>query len=315
MNNITQLDFDDVVKAHQRIEKYINKTPIFTSEVLNKKFGAQVFFKMENEQVTKSFKARGAFNAVLAYKEKHGKFPEKIVVQSSGNHAQAIASACKEFGIKALVYMITKAPEIKVNATRALGAEVILLEKRAEVNATAEAKQQEGYFLIHPSDNDDVICGQGTAALEALEEIGEVEAIFAPCGGGGIVSGCFLAAQKLSPKAKVFACEPLNGNDVARSIRENRIVAFEDTPNTIADGARTLHSSKRCLSYIKQMAGVLEIKEEEIAFWQQEFSEILSKKIETTSALAIAGVEKFLKENPSLENPKILVIISGGNIA
>lgn len=314
MNNITQLNFDDVVAAHNRIKNHINKTPVFTSEILNKKLGARIFFKMENEQIAKSFKARGAFNAILNYKEKHGNFPEKIVVQSSGNHAQAIANACKEFGIPALVYMITKASPAKIAATKALGAEVVLLEKRSEVNETAEKKQQEGYVLIHPSDNDDVICGQGTSALEAIQEIGEVDAIFAPCGGGGLVSGCFLVAQKLSPKAKVFACEPLNGNDVAISIRENKIFAFEDTPNTIADGARTLHSSQRCLSYIKQMAGVLEITEEEIDSWQKEFSEIFGKKIETTPALAIGGAERFLKENSNLNNPKILVIISGGNV-
>ncbi len=314
MNNIAQLNFDDVVAAHNRIKNHVNKTPIFTSEILNKKLGAQIFFKMENEQVAKSFKARGAFNAILNYKEKHGNFPEKIVVQSSGNHAQAIANACKEFGISALVYMITKASPAKINATKALGAEVVLLEKRSEVNEAAEKKQQEGYVFIHPSDNDDVICGQGTSALEALQEIGEVDAIFAPCGGGGLLSGCFLVAQKLSPKAKVFACEPLNGNDVAISIRENKIFAFEDTPNTIADGARTLHSSQRCLSYIKQMAGVLEITEEEIDFWQKEFSEIFGKKIETTPALAIAGAERFLKENINLNNLKVLVIVSGGNI-
>lgn len=148
MNNIAQLNFDDVVAAHNRIKNHVNKTPIFTSEILNKKLGAQIFFKMENEQVAKSFKARGAFNAILNYKEKHGNFPEKIVVQSSGNHAQAIANACKEFGISALVYMITKASPAKINATKALGAEVVLLEKRSEVNEAAEKNSKKDMFLF-----------------------------------------------------------------------------------------------------------------------------------------------------------------------
>ncbi len=308
---MSKLTFRNVVEAHNRIREYIVNTAVISSEKLNQELGAQVFFKMENQQVTKSFKARGAFNAILTYKEKHGKFPEKIVVQSSGNHAQAIAFACKQFGIKALIYMITKASPLKIKATRDLGAEVVLLEKRSDVNKMAEEKQKEGYFFIHTSGDADVICGQGTSAFEALSEIGEVDAIFAPCGGGGLVSGCFLAAQELSPKALTFACEPLNGNDVANSLRAKKIVGFDDTPNTIADGARTLRTSEICFDHIKQMAGVLEISESEIEKWQKKLSEILEQKIEPTSALAIAGAVQVLK---SKKAAKILVVISGGNI-
>ncbi len=310
MNSLT---FQNVFLAHERIKNHVKNTPVISNAKLNEELGAQIFFKMENQQITNSFKARGAFNAILSYKEKHGKFPEKIVVQSSGNHAQAIAFACKEFGIKALIFMIAKASPVKIKAARDLGAEVILLEKRSEVNEQAAAKEKEGYFFIHPSADAQVICGQGASALEALTEIGEVEAIFAPCGGGGLVSGCFLAAQKLSPKAKVFACEPLNGNDVARSIREGKIVGFDDTPNTIADGARTLATSEICFQFIKQMAGVLEISEEEIFFWQKKLSESLGQKIEPTSALAIAGAAQFLEKNSQAKGAKILAIISGGN--
>lgn len=316
MNN---LDFDDIAAAHNRIKNYIKNTPLISNEKLDEELGAQVFFKMESQQETNSFKARGAFNAVLAYKEKHGKFPEKIVVQSSGNHAQAIANVCKKFGIKALIYMIAKASPVKIEAARKLGAEVVLLEKRSEVNAAAEAKQKEGYFFIHPSDDDDVICGQGTSALEALTEINgkgvAIDAIFMPCGGGGLASGVFLAAQKLAPQAKIFACEPLNANDVAISFRTNEIFSFADTPDTIADGTRTLATSQRCFNYLKQFDGILEIPEEKIIFWQKKLSEVLQQKIEPTSALAVAGAEQFLKNNSTLKNQKILVIISGGNVA
>jgi len=311
---MTALTFSDVLTAQNRIKNYIKNTPLLSDEKLNEELGAKVFFKMENQQVTNSFKARGAFNAVLAYKEKHGKFPEKIVVQSSGNHAQAIAYVCKKFGIKALIYMISKASPVKIQAARDLGAEVVLLEKRSDVNAKAEEKQKEGYFFIHPSADADVICGQGTSALEALQEIGEVAAIFAPCGGGGLASGCFLAAQGLSPKAKSFACEPANANDVAISFRSGKIYAFEDTPNTIADGTRTLATSEICFSFLKRFEGISEISEEEIIFWQKKLSEILQQKIEPTSALAIAGLNQYVKNNPSAKNQKFLVIISGGNI-
>ena len=306
---------NEILLAANRIKNHIKNTPVISDQKLNEELGAQIFFKMENQQETNSFKARGAFNAILSYKEKHGKFPEKIVAQSSGNHGQGIAYACKKFGIKALIYMINKASPLKIAAVKNLGAEVILLEKRSDVNAQALEKQKDGYVFIHTSGDANVISGQGTAALEALAEIGEVDAIFAPCGGGGLISGCFLAAQNLSPKAKIFACEPLSANDVAQSVRERKIIGFEDTPNTIADGARTLATSEICFQYLKQIAGILEISEEEIIFWQKKLSESLQQKIEPTSALAIAGAKQFLVNNPQEKNQKILVIISGGNVA
>ncbi len=131
---MNELNFEHVLKARQRIKNHIEKTPLISHEKLNQELGAQVFLKMENQQKTKSFKARGAFNAILKYQEDHGNFPQKIVVQSSGNHAQAVAYVCKKFGIKALIYMITKASPLKIKAAQDLGAEVILLEKRSEVN-------------------------------------------------------------------------------------------------------------------------------------------------------------------------------------
>ncbi len=310
---MNQLTFEQVKLAANRLQNHIEKTPVIVSEELNRELGAQIFFKMENQQKTKSFKARGAFNSLLAYKEKHGEFPKKVVAQSSGNHAQAIAKACQEFGIPALIYMITKASPVKIAATRALGAEVVLLEKRAEVNKAAEDKQKEGYFFVHPNDGDDVLCGQGTSAFEALSEIGEVDAIFAPCGGGGLVAGTYLASLGLSPQAQVFACEPLIANDAARSVRLGKIVGYEDTPNTVADGARTLHVLPQSFSHLQKVAGFCEIAEEEIIAWQKKLSEVLEQKIEPTSALAIAGATQFLKNNPQAQNPKILVIISGGN--
>ena len=308
------LTFNDVSSAHSRIKNHIKNTPVISNKKLNEALGAEVFFKMDNQQEAGSFKARGAFNAILTYQEKHGKFPEKIVVQSSGNHATAIAFACKKFGIPALIYMIRNASPFKIAAVKNFGAEVVLLEKRSEVNRMAEEKQKEGYFFIHPSSGEDVICGQGTATFEALSEIGKVSAIFTPCGGGGLVVGSFLAAQKLSPAAKIFGCEPLNANDVAISLREGKIFHFEDTPNTIADGARTLAISERCFGYVKQLAGILEISEEEIFFWQKKLAEELQQKIEPTSALAIAGAAQFLKKSPEKKNQKILVVISGGNV-
>ncbi len=314
LKNMNELNFQDILSAENRIKNYIKNTAIISNKKIDELLGAEIFFKMDNRQETNSFKARGAFNAVLAFKEKHGFLPEKIVAQSSGNHAQAVAFVGKKFNIPVIIYMAKITSPIKVDATRKLGAEVILCEKRSEANRLAEEKQQEGYFFIHPSDNDDVIAGQGTCVLEAIEKIGEVSAIFAPCGGGGLLSGCLIAKRGVSPHAQVFGCEPLNANDASRSVLENKIVGFEESPMTIADGARTLKVAQRCFNYLKQLNGILEISEEEIIFWQKELEKEFQEKIEPTSALSIAGCAQYIKNNSQLKNQKFLVIISGGNL-
>jgi threonine dehydratase len=311
---MNELGFEDVLKAHQRIKNYIIETPVVVIEEINNELNADVFFKLENQQKVNAFKARGAFNAVLSYQEKYKKLPEKIVAQSSGNHAQAIALIGKTFNIPTLIYMAKTASKFKIEASRNLGAEVILCEKRSEANRLAEEKEKSGYFFIHPSGNEDVISGQGTSCFEALKKIGEVDAIFAPCGGGGLVIGCLLASQVLSPKAKIFGCEPLNANDASISVKEGKIFHFEDSPNTIADGARTLAVTELCFHYLKKLSGILEISEEEIIFWQKKLSKHLQEKIETTSALGIAGAVKFLEKKRNEKRKKILVIISGGNL-
>jgi threonine dehydratase len=309
-----ELDFQDILSAENRIKNYIKNTAIISDKKINDFLGAQIFFKMDNRQETNSFKARGAFNAVLSFKEKNGFFPEKIVAQSSGNHAQAVAFVAKKFNIPVIVYMAKITSPIKVEATRQLGAEVVLCEKRSEANRLAEEKQQEGYFFIHPSDNDDVIAGQGTCVLEAIEKIGEVSAIFAPCGGGGLLSGCLIAKSGVSNQAQVFGCEPLNANDASQSVLQDKIVGFEESPTTIADGARTLKVAPRCFNYLKKLNGILEISEEEIIFWQKKLEQEFQEKIEPTSALSIAGCQRYIKNNPQAKNQKILAIISGGNL-
>ncbi len=311
---MNELNFQDILLAENRIKNYIKNTAIISNKKIDELLGAEIFFKMDNRQETNSFKARGAFNAVLAFKEKHGFFPQKIVAQSSGNHAQAVAFVGKKFNIPVIIYMAKITSPIKVEATRKLDAEVILCEKRSEANRLAEEKQQEGYFFIHPSDNDDVIAGQGTCVLEAVKEIGEVSAIFAPCGGGGLLSGCLIAKNGISPQAQVFGCEPLNANDASRSVLENKIVGFEESPLTIADGARTLKVAPRCFNYLKKLNGILEISEEEIIFWQKKLEQELQEKIEPTSALSIAGCAQYIKNNPQTKNQKFLAIISGGNL-
>lgn len=311
------LCLEDVKKASRRIKNHIKNTPLISNEIINEKLGAQLFFKMENQQVTKSFKARGAFNAILEYEEKYGHLPEKIVASSSGNHAQAIAHVCKEFGLEAKIHMMAKASQFKIAATQKLGAKVILHEKRA--NADQEAKQdgENGYFFVHPSMSDEVICGQGTATLEAAEKLNKenikIDAIFTPCGGGGLLSGALVAAKAFKEEPQVWGCEPKNANDAILSLKNGKIFKFEDTPQSIADGARTLAITENTFKYLKKTNGILAIEEELIKSAQEELVEILGEKIEPTSALAFTGAKQFLQKNKNLQNLKILIIISGGN--
>src|SRR5690606_15817128 len=173
-------------------------------------------------------KARGALNHLLYLKEQN-RLPQKVVAVSSGNHAQAVAYACKILNIPALVYTSKITSSLKIQATRTYGAEVIITEKRKEANELALSKIKEGYHLLHPYDDDLVIAGQATTCLEALEEINdEIDAIFSPCGGGGLPSGTYLSAKQLKNKPQIFACEPLIANDAAISLKTGKIYSFEE---------------------------------------------------------------------------------------
>lgn len=307
------LSFDDVLEAYRRTKNYIINTPVVSCEFLNEKLQNQIFFKLEPHQRTGSFKARGALNHLLYYKEIK-QLPKKVVAFSSGNHAQALAYTSKMLGIEALIYSSKVASPLKMQLTRMMGAEVVITERRIQAEEAVAQKVKEGYHFVHPSDDDLIIAGQGTSCLEALEDIGEVDGIFAPCGGGGLISGCYLAAQKAKNHPKIFAVEPENANDAARSIRDGKIFRFEDSPPTICDGARTLAISERTFQYLKKMHGIIETSEEEIIYWTQWLHYLLKTTVETTSSMAMAGCFKYIKEN-NLRNQKFLVILSGGNIA
>ena len=313
------LSFNDIAEAKNRIQNYVVKTPILTNQILNQKLGAEIFFKCENFQTTGSFKLRGAVNKILKFKEQNGYFPEKIVAVSSGNHAQAVAYLAKQFGIKALIYMEEKASPYKVKATRNYGAEVVLTKTKKETEIYAEERVSEGYLYIHSSNDEDIVCGQGTACLEAIQEVGDFDVVFTCCGGGGLIAGTYLACQNPASgqkvKPQIFACEPLNANDTAISYRTGKIYSFEETPNSIADGAKTLRPSAVNFPYIQKLNGVYEISEEEIIRWTQIISASLKIFIEPTSALGIAACAEFIKTNKPTTKLKILVILSGGNMS
>ena len=302
------LQSPEVVRsAHKRIAPHIHRTPLMGSLLLDNWLGHEVNFKVEGFQKAGAFKIRGALNALLTLKEE-GRLPKDVVAFSSGNHAQAVAIAGKMLGVKTTVIMPKYVSKVKQQATMAYGAELLLTDTRQQAEALAAEKAAQGAWLLHPSDDDMVIAGQGTACLEALEDGEKPDAIFSTCGGGGLLSGTWLAAQSIP----VFGAEPQMANDAARSCRTGKIVSFDETPMTIADGARTLHISPRTFAYLRQLAGFYEIPEQDIMYWTQWLHHLLKVVVEPTSAVAMAAAFEWLKAQN--QKKRVLVILSGGNM-
>ena len=302
----------DVENAMVRISKYVNSTPIITSSWLNQQLGHKLYFKAESFQKIGAFKARGACNTIswlIANKQR----PKHIVSNSSGNHAQAVAWAASQFGISATIYMPATASGIKIQATKSYGAEVVLCETRTVADEFVEREaKKEGVYWLPPYNHEQVISGQGTAAYEALKELGEVDAVFAPCGGGGLLSGTLIATRGLTGKASVIGTEPSNANDAAESLKKGSIQRLFTAPNTIADGAMTMSVGELTFRYLKQLDDFYEVSEEQIIYWTQWLNHLLKIRIEPTSAMTMGGVVQWLKKQKS--SKKILIILSGGNI-
>ena len=307
----------DVAAAADRIAPLVRRTPIVTSSLLNRWLGHEFYFKAECLQQVGAFKARGASNAVARLCE-GGPRPRRIVANSSGNHAQAVAWAAQRFGLPARIYMPAQVSPIKAAATREYGAEVVLCPDRAAVDAAvAEAAAEPGVVWIHPFNHPDVIAGQGTAAWEAIAELGAIDAVCVPCGGGGLLAGTSLAARQLSPACQVIGGEPLAANDAARSRRSGRIEQLQVTPDTLADGAMTLSVGDLTFGFIRQADHFYEVEEERIAYWFQWLTHLLKLRIEPTSALAMAAAVSWLAEAEAKADAprRVLVILSGGNVA
>lgn len=307
------LKADLVKKASERLGNQIHRTPVFTSTQLNRFLGHDIHFKMECFQKTGSFKARGAMNTILTLKETK-MLPKEVVTFSSGNHAQALAFAACKLGIKTNVLMSKNASEIKIQSAKNYGANVILCDTRKEAEEAAYSYAENGAYLVHPYDHEAVIAGQGTAAYEALEDMArKPHAIFVPVGGGGLISGTYLAKKLVSPSSKVYGAEPENANDAERSLQQGVIYAFEDSPQTIADGVQALKLSSRTFAHIKQCEGLITSSEEEIIYWTQWLTHLLKATIEPCSALAMASAVKWLKGEKGKKT--VLVMISGGNLS
>lgn len=310
--HFTPLTPDVINIAHERIAPYIHRTPLFSSQHLDEWLGHEIIFKVEALQKTGAFKIRGALNTMLSLKEQ-GRLPKEVVTFSSGNHAQAVALACRMFDIPSTVFMAKFVSPIKKQATQGYGATVITTENRKEAEERTAEMVENGAYVIHPFDNDMVIAGQGTACYEALQDGAKPTAIFAPCGGGGLASGTYLAAQQFAPDVPVFAGEPVNANDATRSYRSGNIIRYPDSPKTIADGVATPSVSPRTFQYLRQLKGFFEVTEDDIIYWTQWLSHFLKTTVEPTSAVAMGAAHQWLKTQT--QKQRALVILTGGNIA
>ncbi|WP_293746072.1 serine/threonine dehydratase [uncultured Paraglaciecola sp.] len=309
---MSSVTFADVQAAKKRISSYINKTPVLESQLLNDWLGHKVMFKAECFQRTGAFKLRGALNMMLKARE-DGRLGTQVVASSSGNHAQAVAYAAKILDVKATIFSAQNVSKVKAAATQYYGATLDLSATRKEADEkVAEAAKQQGVLWMPPFNHDDIIAGQGTATLEALEQTGEVNSVFAPVGGGGLVSGAQVSTRAIYPKASVIGVEPLIANDAAESIRTGVIQSLSEQSNTLADGAATLQVGEKTFPHLQTLNGFYEVDETKIAYWTQWLQHLLKVHVEPTCAMCMGAVVEWLKSQSSEQ--KVLVILSGGNI-
>ncbi|MGC2518655.1 MAG: threo-3-hydroxy-L-aspartate ammonia-lyase [Burkholderiales bacterium] len=303
--------YADIVAAAARLAGHAQRTPVLTSRTVNKRTGAEVLFKCENFQRTGAFKFRGAFNALSQLSPEARR--RGVLAYSSGNHAQAVALAGKLLGIRATIVMPADAPAVKLEATRGYGAEVVLYDRHSQSReALSESIARErGLTLIPPFDHPHVVAGQGTAAMELLEDAGPLDYLFVPCGGGGLISGCAVAASHLAPACRVIGVEPEAGDDATRSFRTKTLQTCHN-PDTIADGARTLSLGKvtfpLLLAYVHDVVTVSDAELARAMFYLWERMKIV---VEPTGALGAAGL--FERRLP-VTGKRVGVILSGGNV-
>lgn len=311
MTNPTLPTYDDVAAAAARLQGHAHRTPVMTSSTLDDALGAQVFFKCENLQRMGAFKFRGAFNALSRFDATQRR--NGVVTFSSGNHAQAIALSARMLGIPATIVMPQDAPAAKVAATRGYGGNVVTYNRYTEDREQIgrELAEKHGLTLIPPYDHADVIAGQGTAAKELFDEVGPLDAVFAPLGGGGLLSGTALATRALSPQAKLYGVEPEAGNDGQQSFRSGAIVHI-DTPRTIADGAQTQHLGNLTFQILRRdVDDILTATDAELVDGMRFFATRMKLIVEPTGCLSLAAARKMKDE---LAGKRIGIVISGGNV-
>jgi threo-3-hydroxy-L-aspartate ammonia-lyase len=316
MSSDLAINYDDIAAAAARIAGVAHRTPVLRSATADRRTGAHLFFKCENLQRMGAFKFRGACNALARFDE--GQRRRGVIAFSSGNHAQAIALAAQLLHMPSVIVMPQDAPAAKLAATRGYqegmaGSEVVLYDRYKEDREAIGRRLagERGMTLIPPFDHPDVMAGQGTAALELIEEVGRLDALLVPLGGGGLLSGCAVAATHLSPGIAVWGVEPEAGNDTQQSLARGEIVRI-DTPRTIADGAQTTSSGNLTFPVIQALSrGVLTVSDAQLVATMRFFAERMKLVVEPTGCL---GAAALLEGAIDLRGARVGVIVSGGNV-
>ncbi|KXU94230.1 serine dehydratase [Caballeronia megalochromosomata] len=303
--------YADVEAAASRIAGVAHRTPVQTSRTLNDMTGAEVFFKCENFQRMGAFKFRGAFNALSKFSPAQRK--AGVVAFSSGNHAQGIALSAQILGIPATIVMPHDAPATKVAATKGYGATVVSFDRYTEDREAIGRRlaEEKGLTLIPPYDHPDILSGQGTAAKELFEEVGALDFLFVPLGGGGLLSGTALSTRALAPQCVLYGVEPEAGNDGQQSFKRGEIVHI-DTPKTIADGAQTQHLGNYTFGIIRRdVDDILTASDADLVDAMKFFASRMKMIVEPTGCLGLAAA---LKLKASVKGKRVGVIVSGGNV-
>ena len=305
------LQFEDIRAAAKRLKGVAHRTPVLRSSTLDTMLGAQVFMKAENLQRMGAFKFRGGFNALNVLTD--AQRARGVVAFSSGNHAQAVALAARLHGCSATIVMPLDAPANKVAATRGYGAEVVLYDRYQEDRAAIAKRivQERGCELIPPYDHLPVMAGQGTAALELIDDCGELDALIVCAGGGGLLSGCAVAARHLLPDITVYRAEPERGNDMQQSLRSQRIVSIE-VPRTICDGQQTQAVGREPFEVIRALVrDVLTASDPAVVEAMRFGFERMKVVLEPSGACALAAL---MVHREQFRGQRVGVTLSGGNI-
>lgn len=306
--------FDDVLAAARRLEGHAHRTPVLRSRTADAECGAELFFKCENFQRVGAFKFRGAFNALARLPEAQRR--TGVVAPSSGNHAQAVALAAQLLGVPATIVMPQDAPAAKLAATRAYvgsGGRVVLYDRYRDdrEQISRELAEREGLTLVPPYDHPDVIAGQGTAALELIDEVGPLDALFVCVGGGGLLAGSALTMRARSPAGQVYGVEPEAGNDAQQSLRSGQRVRI-DTPKTIADGAQTRQLGALPFEIIRRdVTDILTVSDAQLVDAMRWFAERMKIVVEPTGGLGFAGARAMKAD---LQGRRVGIVVSGGNV-
>lgn len=302
--------FSDIEKAHTRIRPYIHQTPVLSSQSINEIVGANLFFKCENLQKVGAFKFRGACNSVFSLTDEEAQ--NGVCTHSSGNHAAALALAARMRGIPAYIVMPENAPEIKKIAVAGYGAQITFCTPTLEARESTLKKvaEETGATEIHPYNYFNVICGQGTAAKELIEEIGQLDIVMAPVGGGGLLSGTALTTKALLPNAQVIAAEPAGADDAFRSFY-SKTLQPSVAPKTIADGLLTSLGSLTFPLILNNVNQIVTVSEESIVAAMRMIWERMKIIIEPSSAVPLAAI---LENKVDVKGKKVGIILSGGNV-